>query len=277
MGPDRLQLQRLELKYQVSERKALAIRDFVRSYLELDEYSADKPNYAYRIHSLYLDSDNLTTYWDTINGVKNRFKLRLRYYDELPSSPVFFEIKRRMNEAILKQRGVVRRQAVDWLLAGHLPDPEHLLSTNPKHLVALQRFNQLMLAIRASPKAHVTYFREAWVSTNDNSTRVTLDRNVYCSPEFGSSLRVELGNPVKPFGHHVILELKFTGRFPSWFRDLVERFDLVRGPAAKYADGLALIGEHHFLRAAGTGQLTPALEPHSPLDRNRVLGVENWD
>lgn len=247
MSQDKLQLQRLELKYLLSEERALAVRDFVRSHLELDEYSVDKPNYSYRIHSLYLDSDEMTTYWETINGVKNRFKLRLRYYDDRPDSPVFFEIKRRVNEAILKQRGGVRRPAVEWLLAGHLPEPEHLLSPdNARQLVALQKFSQLMLSIRASPKAHVTYFREAWVSTHDNSIRVTMDRNVYCSPEFTTSLRTDLTNPVKPFGNKVILELKFTGRFPNWFRTMVETFDLVRGPAAKYADGVELLGVHLF-------------------------------
>lgn len=249
MGQDRLQLQRLELKYMISEDKALAIRDFVRSYLELDEYSVDKPNYSYRIHSLYLDSDDMLTYWETINGVKNRFKLRLRYYDDQPDSPVFFEIKRRMNDAILKQRGGVRRPAVDWLLAGHMPEPEHLLSPdNARQFVALQRFSQLMLSIRASPKAHVTYFREAWVSTHDNSIRVTMDRNVYCSPEFTASLRTDLQNPVKPFGNMVVLELKFTARFPNWFKEMIETFDLVRGPAAKYADGVAMLGVEMFMR-----------------------------
>lgn len=250
MERDRLQLQRLELKYIVSEPKALAIRDYVRSYLELDEYSQDQPRFSYPIHSLYLDSDGLKTYWDTINGMKNRFKLRLRYYDDRPSSPVFFEIKRRMNDAISKQRGGVRRPAVDWLLAGHLPEPQHLLSENPKELVALQRFNDLMMGLRACPKVHVSYCREAWMSTHGNSVRVTMDRDVYCSVEFGSSLRTEMEKPVRPFGHKVILELKFTDRFPNWFRELVETFDLTRGAAAKYADGVTVIGEHRFCQGA---------------------------
>lgn len=273
MERDRLQLQRLELKYIINEQKALAIRDYVHSHLEIDEYSQDKPNYSYRIHSLYLDSADLKTYWDTINGLKNRYKLRLRYYDDLPTSPVFFEVKRRMNEAILKQRGGVRRPAVEWLLAGHLPDSQHLLSENPKQLVALQRFSQLMLNIRAAPRAHVTYFREAWVSRHDNSVRVTMDRNVYCSPEFGASLRTELVNPVKPFGHKVILELKFTGRFPNWFRELAETFDLTRSAAAKYADGVATIGEHHFYQAAAEG----ASPRQSGMDKSTRASVEDWD
>src|ERR1051325_11441766 len=115
MTDEKLQLQRFELKYLVREELALAVRRFVSGYLEIDEFGATRPNLSYPVHSLYLDSDGLTTYWHTINGNKNRYKLRLRYYDDRPNSPVFFEIKRRMNDAILKQRGAVRREAVGWI------------------------------------------------------------------------------------------------------------------------------------------------------------------
>jgi len=276
MGPDRLQLQRLELKYIIDERKAAAVREFVRSYLELDEYGLDKPNLSYPIHSLYLDSEDLRTYWDTINGTKNRFKLRLRFYDELPSSPVYFEIKRRMNEAILKQRGGVRRDAVDWLLAGHLPEPTHLLiSGDPRQLAALERFSRLMLDIHARPKAHVTYFREAWVSTVDNSIRVTMDREVRCGVELSSRLSTALDHAVRPFGEKVVLELKFTGRFPNWFRDLVQTFNLVRGPAAKYADGVACLGEDRFGVQAGlNGRRYAGVEGGPGMDRARRIAAK---
>ena len=246
MAADRLQLQRLELKFLISEEKALAVRDFVRSYLSIDEYGADRPGLSYAIHSLYLDSDDLRTYWDTINGNKNRYKLRLRYYDDRPDSPVFFELKRRMNDAILKQRGGVRRSAVEGLLQGHLPDAGCLLSQQPKQLVALQNFCRLMLDIRAKPKGHVAYLREAWVSTHDNSVRVTMDREVQFEPQSGAHLSCEMTRPLYAFRPDVILELKFTGRYPNWFRDLVQGFNLIRMGAAKYADGITLVGEDVF-------------------------------
>lgn len=246
MGPDRLQMQRLEYKYLISERQALRVREFVRCHLDPDEYGLNQPNGAYAIHSLYLDSDDLKTYWETVNSNKNRYKLRLRYYDDDPESPVFFEIKRRLNDAILKQRGGVRRSAVGWLLSGQLPEPEHLLSTQTKQFVALQRFSQIMLGIQARPKAHVAYLREAWISEQDNSVRVTMDRDVRVAPEFSADLRTDIGRHVVPFGNQVILELKFTNRFPNWFQVLVETFGLARGAAAKYAGGVALIGEESF-------------------------------
>src|SRR5437764_5105919 len=152
MRKDRMQQQRFELKYLIPEATALQIRDFVRSYLEMDEFSVGRPNYSYPVHSLYLDSDDLKLYWRTINGDKNRFKLRLRYYSLNSDSPVFFEIKRRMNNCILKQRGGVRQQAIERLLTGHLPEPNFLVSKEPNHMVAVQRFCHFMEELHAAPK-----------------------------------------------------------------------------------------------------------------------------
>jgi SPX domain protein involved in polyphosphate accumulation len=102
MPKDKLQKSRFEQKYIITEEQALQIRDFVQAYLELDENGVGKPNFSYPVHSLYLDSNDLKLYWTTINGDKNRFKLRIRFYNNKPETPVFFEIKRRMNNCIMK-------------------------------------------------------------------------------------------------------------------------------------------------------------------------------
>jgi len=242
MAEDRMQQQRFELKYIVKENVARAAREFVSSYLEIDEYGATQPNFSYPVHSLYLDSDRLTLYQHTINGDKNRHKLRLRFYDNRPEAPVYFEIKRRVNNTIGKQRGGVRREAVDWLIAGHLPEPAYLVSKDPRQLVTLQHFCQLMNDVHARPKAHIAYSREAWISRSDNSIRVTLDREVKCEPDQTTRLNTQMANPVTVFGTDVVLELKFTNRFPDWFKELVRVFGLMQCGAAKYADGVTLIG-----------------------------------
>ena len=46
MSRDRMQKSRFELKYLIPEETALLVRDFVRSYLDFDEYSVGKPNYS---------------------------------------------------------------------------------------------------------------------------------------------------------------------------------------------------------------------------------------
>jgi len=249
-----LQLSRLEHKYIVAPDVALAVRDFVASYLEIDEFGATQPNLSYPVHSLYLDSDDLRIYWGTINGDKNRYKLRLRFYENRPNAPVFFEIKRRMNNAILKQRGAVRREAVARVLSGMLPAPEELSSTDPRQLGAIQRFVELATTLGAKPKAHIAYQREAWVQPDDNSIRVTLDRDVLCCVDHTMALTSEMDRPYRVFGNQVVLELKFTGRFPDWFAQLVRTFHLHQGSAAKYADGVALMGESLF---SPTGAAVP--------------------
>ena len=259
---DRLQLQRLELKYLISEEKAQGIREFVRSYLDLDE-NADPTDYSYNVHSLYLDSDDLRTYWWTINGNKNRFKLRIRFYSSDPQAPVFLEIKRRMNEAILKSRAIIRREAVAQIFQGQLPGPEDLVSSNPRYWVALQRFCQLVWDLEARPKGHVTYRREAWVTTQDNSVRVTMDRRVRFKPQFQLDFSTEVEDAVYPFHPWIILELKFTGRYPNWLRELVHTFNLQRSAASKYCNGIETVGVEFFYEHARNNGVSLATFPES--------------
>jgi len=255
-----MQQQRFELKYLIPEETALLVRDFVRSYLEMDEFSVGRPNYSYPVHSLYIDSDDLKLYWRTINGDKNRYKLRLRYYSTSPDSPVFFEIKRRMNNCILKQRGGVRQDALSHLLTGHLPDLEHLVSKAPNHLVAVQRFCYLMEELHARPKVHIAYDREAYVSDNDE-VRVTMDRNICAEPNLTPSIKTKMESPARSFIGNVILELKFTNRFPDWFGELVRSFHVMQWGAAKYVESVEGIG------ARKLGSHVPAVLEGTPLSR----------
>ena len=236
-----MQKQRFELKYLIAEETALLVRDFVKGYLDFDEYSVGKPNYSYPVHSLYVDSDDLKLYWSTINGDKNRYKLRLRYYSTHPDSPVFFEIKRRMNNCIMKQRGGVRQEYVPMLLQGHLPQLDFLVSKAPNQLVALQNFCNLAHHIRAKPKVHIFYMREAYVS-DDDQVRVTLDRKVYGDANLSYAIKTELAAPCLSFKNEVILELKFTNRFPDWFRELVRVFGVMQCGAAKYVESVQGLG-----------------------------------
>ena len=237
----KIQAQRYELKFIVQESLRPRIRGFASSYLELDANASD--DYSYPIHSVYLDSPSLHIYHGSINGERNRYKLRVRYYDDLPTSPVFLETKRKVCDVVHKQRCMVPRAALRDVLAG---DTTPL---RPGELREHMAFCQLMHQTNATPRAIVSYLREAWVSPHDNSVRVTMDREVCVEPRFDLRLRTAMDKPVTVFPRQIVLELKFTSRFPHWFRELVETFDLMQGGAAKYAGGLMLYGEQSFLRA----------------------------
>jgi hypothetical protein len=237
-----MQQSRFELKYLIDPRTADKVRDFVRCYLNIDEYSVGKPNYSYPVHSVYLDSDALEIYWRTVNGDKNRFKLRLRYYSDKPGAPIFFEIKRRMKDVIIKQRAGVRTEVAPLLLRGQLPNPEDLLSKEPKALVAVQRFNHLMTGLHATPRVHIFYKREAYVS-DDDTVRVTMDRDVFAEPHFAWQVKTKMVKPVESYRGVVILELKFTNRYPDWFRELVRVANAMQCGAAKYVSSVMELGQ----------------------------------
>lgn len=241
MIDSRLQRQRFEYKYITTEHKAVAIRQFLESYLDVDAFGATMPDFSYPIHSIYLDSNSLTTYRDTLNGNRNRYKLRVRYYENASTKPVYLEIKRRMDKIIVKKRAIVHRNAVDSILLGNAPRFEHLYDPNPYQFEALQTFCALRSRLHAKPKVHVYYFREAYQSEDNSSIRVTFDRHVKTSQVSRVDFALNQHDPVMPFGEHVILELKFTDRFPRWFQDIVRTFDLRNESAAKYAAGLAIL------------------------------------
>lgn len=265
MPTDRLQTQRFELKYLVSESTARSLRQFLRSYLKPDEFAANLPNQSYPVHSLYLDSPDLTTYQAVQCGEKNRFKLRIRYYSDT-DQVVFFEIKRRMNESIAKCRAKVLRSAVRPLLSGQPPQLRHLAKPDGKHLAALQEFCRLMHGMKATPRSHVAYQREAWMSPVNNSMRVTFDREVQCEPEFGATLQTALGEAVTPFEKKVVLELKFIDRMPVWCTEMIRVFGLVRGGAPKYAQGILTMGEHRVSNQGVGFKIPSAAREHLPAE-----------
>ena len=246
MAPDRLLSSRFEMKYIICEEQARRVREFVREYMDLDEYGAGRPNFAYPVHSLYLDSHDLKLYWATINGEKNRYKLRVRFYNDDPNGPVFCEVKRRHNNCIIKHRAAIWRQYLPELLAGQMLPVSAFAAHSPKHEMAIMEFIELMDSINAMPKAHVAYYREAYLPADDNHARVTMDRAVRIEPQFSDHLLTEMRHSQLIWGDPVILELKFTDRYPLWFREMVEACGLTQCSAAKYVAGIELLGENRF-------------------------------
>ena len=242
-----LQKQRFEYKYHLDEAQAAGIRTFLQHYLALDEYGAKQPDLSYPVHTLYLDSPDLKLYQATVNGDRNRFKLRIRYYENGESAAVYPEIKRRFNTVITKKRAALGREAAREMVRGQLPGPDALIKPEPDSFAALEEFNRLVSLLNAGPVAHIAYQREAWIGEDEHTrTRVTLDRQVRSEPCSTMSFHFDMAQPEVVFGDTIILELKFTNRFPFWFNDLVQCFELKHQSAAKYVDGIALRGEHAY-------------------------------
>jgi hypothetical protein len=227
---------RFEYKYLIDERTAIAVRDFARSRLVRDTF-ADARRGDYPTHSVYLDAPGLPIYRASCDGHRNRYKIRARYYDDKPDGVVFFEVKRRLNDTIVKERARVHRPAAMEILRGRAPVVADLfMPEDVKQWESLRRFAELRDADGGSmPRVIVSYLREAWVKAGESQTRLTFDRELRGAKWAG---RFEAARgPVCPLplpGAQVVLEMKFVDRFPAWFGDMARELGLERRSMAKY-------------------------------------------
>lgn len=237
----KMQASRYELKYIIDEQKARRVREFVLNYLDPDAHTDPNEGFGYPVHSLYLDSPDLLLCRATIKGEKNRFKLRVRFYEDTDDSPVFFEIKRRVNDVILKRRAAIWRASSTELIAGRWPQRSDLIKDDTKNFQAIHNFCSLQKKINAGPAAYTSYLREAYEPPDSNLYRVTFDRRLLAGKYTGRLTVAGLEKWARPQVGGVVLELKFTDRFPSWMRDCVQFFNLDRIHMPKYVECMTVL------------------------------------
>jgi hypothetical protein len=232
-----VEIYRYERKFVVSEPAADAIRNFVCAYLPRDEHMPSDDQFGYPVYSLYLDTPDLGLYRQSCDGIKNRFKLRIRFYDGAPDSPAFLEIKKRTTETIHKLRAAVSKRAAESLLRGGWIGPAELVSRSEASMRALNEFLECRDRLSAEPTAFISYRREAYVSPTAEAVRVTFDRQIAGHPFWPESGLCIPTDPAVVSVGGAVLELKYNGRAPRWMHDLIMSFGLQRRSFPKYVYG----------------------------------------
>jgi len=222
---------RHEIKYVISQAQAAAIEDFIRPYMLLDHYCQGRPERAYPIVTLYLDSKNLLLCRESLTGQKNRFKLRIRSYTDEPNYPRYFEIKRRAGKIIIKSRArVLLSEMMDLLSGPGVRDYGH-----DGEEEALRQFKLYAGSIGARPVVRTRYIRRAFQGRVDKRVRITFDRQL-C---FKVTPTLDVG--LNGAGWHllkhnmIVLEIKFTGTCPAWIGRMTRQFNLRQQSVSKYA------------------------------------------
>lgn len=245
---------RYELKYVVEESCAQAIAGYLRAYLRPSSYNRAGPRPGEPVVSLYFDSPDLLFYRQASGGLKNRLKLRVRYYDQDHNQPAFLEIKRRVSDVICKERTRVARDSVQQML---LSGPTHQSSGSAQstwngdraHAKVWQHFRQLLDMAHARAVLYCTYQREAFVESDGGSLRVTFDRQIRAT-RYNGEPRLDVPvhsiqlSPQFIRPNQVVLELKFNGGCPQWMQHMVRTFNLQRRSVSKYCacvDALGLL------------------------------------
>lgn len=238
---------RYEYKYLIPDSLVGPIRQYIQPFVELDPYAPRGEDHSYPIVSLYLDSPDLHLYRQTAEGMKDRFKLRIRSYKDGVHEPVYVEIKHRYNDVLKKTRAQLWQHQLHQLFEAPA-DWIHELAEPDLH--ATGEFLSLASRIQAKPVVLVRYMREAYNASVGEPVRITFDREL-CH-------RMTDRPEVSPNGagwthtglNDVILEIKFTERFPMWLNRMSQHFGLRRTSVPKY-----VLSVEHARRVRGLGRV----------------------
>ena len=232
------QFKRKEYKYYVPWEWRDALRERFLMHMEHDPFCECRQNHMYSVRSIYFDTPGLLFYYEKIDGLKLRKKLRVRSYDARGEHDVaFLEIKRKIKDVIMKERaGVpigqtanITNGAVLSLLREHPSIPEK---------AALSKFIFLVKRLNLNPTVLITYEREAFVGIDEENLRITFDCDVrsYANPDIDDLFREhDLRTLAPPW---FILEVKFYGVMPLWTREILRDFGLRKQAISKYCNGL---------------------------------------
>ncbi|OKJ18440.1 vacuolar transporter [Streptomyces sp. CB02130] len=230
---------RFELKYLVPVEEAAAIRDELGERMDRD---LNSPVGGYGVWSLYYDTPQLRFYWEKIEGLKFRRKLRIRHYGDLDTvtddSPVCVEIKQRVNRVTQK-----RRITLPYGVARRLCDGREMVDHSVKESAFIHEVLDLIVRLNLQPTAITGYQREALVGRDaDTGLRVTFDRRVRGRDRdfhFGTATP-ENRFTIPP--HMSVMEIKVNERTPHWITDLAARRNLNLVRISKYVQSVEAFG-----------------------------------
>lgn len=226
---------RFELKYIITLRQAEQFKKALRAYLVPDEHGSG----SYTLDSLYYDSPDYRFFWEKMDGVKFRRKLRIRRYDNgqplTDDAPVFLEIKQRLDRVTQKRRVLLPyRDALRFCNRRERPD------CDPQDAPVLEEIEAMLWQYNLRPVSVVHYQRQALIGTDyDIGLRVTFDTALgYRTGNL--NLHEEPSNlPMFP-PDRVVMEIKVNERIPYWLTELVAIYNLQLVRVSKYCRSIEL-------------------------------------
>lgn len=239
-APSRLHaFNRFELKYLVPAYQTGEIRTELSERMDRDPYAGPR---GYGVWSVYYDTARLRFYYEKIEGLKFRRKLRIRRYGETgepadDASLVSVEIKQRVNRVTQK-----RRVILPYRQARALCDGRQRIEVDPALQPFVDEVLDLIIRLDLRPIAMTGYRREPYVGTGaDLGLRVTLDHRVR-GRDRDFDLRAETQNRYIIRPDLAVMEVKVNERAPYWITDLAARHGLEIQRISKYCQSVEVHG-----------------------------------
>ncbi|KKT75204.1 MAG: hypothetical protein UW70_C0037G0018 [Candidatus Peregrinibacteria bacterium GW2011_GWA2_44_7] len=234
----KLHFRRFEFKYRISEELAGLIQSSLKGHMQVDPYAHLCEFNRYEVCSLYFDSPSLNYYQEKEEGLKNRKKIRFRFYRGVTTwNAIFLEIKRKKNLCIVKDRLIVRQKDAEAFLENE-NFTDILKWCNKKDPLLAEEFEREYVLNGLQPTSTIIYDREPWISSDYEHCRVTFDRNIRVrTPEdfFGKEERME---SFLLSSDELVMEIKFNETLPYFFKDIIQKYNLRYEPYSKYCNSI---------------------------------------
>lgn len=219
---------RFELKYVIHRKVAERFKSLIQPYMSRDPHLLQGE--SYRVNSVYFDSEDLKAFWEKVDGIKFRRKVRVRYYGPAVPEEAYIEIKQKIDRTTQKRRSLFPYRSLVSSLVDHRDWP----TPTP----VLDEVRLLCYSNRLEPRILISYDRDAYVGDLDPGLRVTFDTNC----RFSRHRLFHPGPVVRhPYFLHpaqTILEVKFNHLVPGWLVSMIRRFDLTTQRISKYCQGI---------------------------------------
>ena len=227
---------RLEYKYLISNSILPHLRQDLLPYVDYDKH-LDNGKQEYTVRSIYFDNRKLDYYYEKIEGIKVRKKLRIRGYNFVKGKNlVFLEIKKKCDNYIYKNRSPLHFEDLNQLF--ECGDIEKFISekySNDQSIDDGKRFFYHFINKSLRPINLVVYDREAFTCKFDNRLRITFDKNLRHLPfPAVSDLYLDDYHLYKVLINHSILEIKFNKNKPVWLQNIITKYGLTRSSLSKY-------------------------------------------
>lgn len=212
---------RYELKYVLTVAQYHELLELMKNYMIQDEYG------KYRIHNIYMDTDDYLLIRHSIEKPCYKEKMRIRAYgDVTKDSQLFIEIKKKYDGIVYKRRVDLPLTEVYDYIYRHKP-----LKGETQITKEIDYFMNYYEGL--APKILLSYDREAFKGMEDSEFRMTFDQNIMVQEEEVCFLHEHPDKKVLS-EDMVVLEVKTGLGMPSWLLHFFSENKIYRRSFSKY-------------------------------------------
>ena len=222
---------RHEYKYLISKADAQLLKLRLPHIMERDPHAGESGQYT--IRSLYFDDVSAAAYYEKMDGIDNRTKYRIRFYN-YDGSNIKLEKKEKLGNLTRKTAQTITKndaRALEYARSQGCPDtPEGLTE-------------ELRLACNSRglrPKVLVDYDRTPFLCRAGN-TRITIDENLRTRPYIAHLFASPRAMTQVLEPDQVILEVKFDDFLPGYLADALADIPKVNMAISKFAMCMSFI------------------------------------